>query len=525
MKIKTNIFFNRENLLITLLFLFSLLINQYYGNRGLFPPDSFAHFDTGFRILLGESPFKDYWLVSGALGDYLQAIFFYFFGVNWQSYVFHASLFNAILTLATYVVLRNFRLNIYYSFIYSLLFSILAYPSSATPFVDHHSAFFSLLGIYCLILAIRSEKKIYWILLPVFLGFAFFSKLVPSSYVIIFVILILIFFTFTQGKTYWIKYTFFSTCLFIIFLLFFGMSQGITLSSFFNQYIFFTQTIGEQRFENLNFTFRGIIGHFKFIYIAFLPYFYINLKKIFSSKGYFKQKDFIYFLCLLLFTFSLIFHQILTKNQTFIFFLVPILMAFSHKSLDTYKLNLASPIYLAMIIICLFVTFKYHLRFNENRKFHELNYVNFDLSIKAQKIDKKLSGLNWITPQFKKNPNREINLITESISYLKRDNRIKMVMTNYLFLSAILDQKFFSPSRWILSDGTTHPLKGNEYFNNYKNFLVNIIKKNNIEVIYIIEPTGKYNIYNYFSKNCYQEKIITEILTSFELKNCNEISD
>ena len=64
---KANIFFNRENLLITLLFLFSLLINQYYGNRGLFPPDSLAHFDTGFRILLGESPFKDYWLVSGAL--------------------------------------------------------------------------------------------------------------------------------------------------------------------------------------------------------------------------------------------------------------------------------------------------------------------------------------------------------------------------------------------------------------------------------------------------------------------------
>ena len=74
---KTNIFLNRENLFLAFLFLFSLLINQYYGNRGIFPEDSFAHFDTGFRILLGEYPFRDYWVVSGPFVDYLQAIFFY----------------------------------------------------------------------------------------------------------------------------------------------------------------------------------------------------------------------------------------------------------------------------------------------------------------------------------------------------------------------------------------------------------------------------------------------------------------
>ena len=523
MKMRTNIFFNRENLFISFLFLFSLLINQYYGNRGLFPPDSFAHFDTGFRILLGEYPFKDYWLVSGPLGDYLQAIFFYFFGVNWQSYVLHASIFNAILTIATFIVLRNFKLNIYYSFIYSLLFSVLAYPSSGTPFVDHHSAFFSLLGIYCLILAIKNEKKLYWILLPIFFGCAFFSKLVPSSYIIIFAILILSLFSFVLRKFYWIKYSFLSASLFILFLLILGMIQGINLSSFLEQYIFFPQTIGEQRLENFNFTFRGAVDHYKFIYVAFLPLFYVNLKKIFSNKNYFKQKDFFYFLCLLLFTFSLIFHQILTKNQTFIFFLIPILMAFSHNSLTIYKLNLTSPIYIAMILICLFVTVKYHLRFNENRKFHELNYVNFELSSHGKEIDKKLSGLNWITPQFKNDPSKEINLINDVISYLKKDRRTKMVMTNYLFLSVILDQKIFSPSRWLLSDGTTHPLKGNKYFTNYKNFFINLLKKNNIEVIYIIDPVRKSDIYDYINKRCYQEKKITEILTRYELKKCHEI--
>ena len=197
---RKNILFNKKNFFIAFLFLFSLLINQYYGNRGIFPVDSFAHFDAGFRILLGEYPFKNYWVISGPFVDYLQAAFFYLLGVNWQSYVFHASLVNAFLTVTTFIVLRNFNLNTYYSFLYSLLFSILAYPSSGTPFVDHHSAFFSLFGIYFLILGIKTEKKLYWVLLPIFLGFSFLSKQVPSSYVIISTILTLSIFTLVNKK-------------------------------------------------------------------------------------------------------------------------------------------------------------------------------------------------------------------------------------------------------------------------------------------------------------------------------------
>ena len=212
---------SKEKIFTTILILFSLLINQYYGNRGIFPVDSFAHFDTGFRILLGEHPFKNYWIISGPFIDYIQAILFYLFGVSWQSYVLHASLINVVLSVATFIVFRNFNLNIYYSFIYSLLFSILAYPTSGTPFVDHHSAFFSLLGIYSLILGIKSEKKLYWILLPIFFGFAFLSKQVPSFYVIISVILILIIFSQAQKKYYLVKYSFLSSILFILSLLIF----------------------------------------------------------------------------------------------------------------------------------------------------------------------------------------------------------------------------------------------------------------------------------------------------------------
>ena len=91
----------KAKILILFLAIFSLLINQYYGNKGVFPIDSFSHFDTGFRILLGEYPFKDYWVISGPFVDYLQSIFFYFFGVNWQAYVLHASVINILVALAT----------------------------------------------------------------------------------------------------------------------------------------------------------------------------------------------------------------------------------------------------------------------------------------------------------------------------------------------------------------------------------------------------------------------------------------
>ena len=515
---KKNILFNKENLFIAFLFLFSILINQYYGNKGVFPPDSFAHFDPGFRILLGEKPFKDYWIISGPFVDYLQAIFFHLFGVNWQVYVFHASVINGIITLTTFFVLRSFKLNLFYSFAYSLFFSILAYPSSGTPFVDHHSTFFSLLGIYILILAIKSEKLYYWILLPIFFSCAFLSKIVPAIYVIISISLVSLIYLLLKKKYKWIGYVFLSTCSFIFLVLIFGKIQGISLSSFLEQYVFYPQTIGNERFENFKITFTGSVEQFKFIYFSFIPLLYINLKKIFFNKEHFKEKDFFYFLVLMLFTFSLIFHQLLTRNQIYIFFLIPILIAFSHISIKSDKKILS----VIFVLFCLFVTTKYHLRFNENRKFHELNYSNFELLRDAKEIDKKFAGLKWITPQYKDNPNKEISLINEMRIYLENDNRNKMVMTNYTFMSVILEKKLFSTTRWHIFDGTDYPQKNSEYFMSYKNLIINKIKNNNIEVIYTINPVTNSNLYDYVNINCFEEKNITEILVSYELKTCKE---
>ena len=100
----------RKNIFyIILLLIFSILFNQYYGYKGIFPIDSFLHFDVSYRILNGENPFSDFWTVSGPAIDYIQAIFFYIFGVNWGSYVLHASLVNVLLTITTFFVLKRLR--------------------------------------------------------------------------------------------------------------------------------------------------------------------------------------------------------------------------------------------------------------------------------------------------------------------------------------------------------------------------------------------------------------------------------
>ena len=60
---------------------------------------------------------------------------------------------------------------------------------------------------------------------------------------------------------------------------------------------------------------------------------------------------------------------------------------------------------------------------------------------------------------------------------------------------------------------------------NIKNLLINSIENNNIEIIYTIKPVKSSNIYDYIKDNCFNEKKITKILSSYELKECEEINN
>ena len=145
---------------ISILFLsiFSLSINFYYGSLGVLPIDTFAFFDTGFRILNGEVPFNDYWTISGPFIDFLQALYFLIFGISWKSYLLNGAIINLILTLLSFFFFKKTGLNNYYSLFYSTCVAILANPSMGTPFPDHYSAFFSLL-LYSAYLMPWKRKK------------------------------------------------------------------------------------------------------------------------------------------------------------------------------------------------------------------------------------------------------------------------------------------------------------------------------------------------------------------------------
>ena len=52
--------------------IFSFFINFYYANIGLYPIDTFSFFDSGYNVLNGYHPIKDYWVISGIFEvDYL----------------------------------------------------------------------------------------------------------------------------------------------------------------------------------------------------------------------------------------------------------------------------------------------------------------------------------------------------------------------------------------------------------------------------------------------------------------------
>ena len=264
-------FFSYNSLYAVVTFLFGTLICQYTGNRGVIPIDSFSHFDSGYRVLNGEYPFRDYWIVSGFLIDYLQSIIFYILGINWQTYLLNASLFNGLVSLLVYFLFINLGLNFKVSFFYAICFSILAYPSSGTPFVDHHSALLSLIAIIMFIKAIKTNKLYIWSLIPVFMFLAFLSKQVPATYIFFSILLLIIFHLTHQGKKESVRifFTLTTTSIILIALLVsFFYIKNIDLKLFITQYIYYPTTIGEERYKIINYDFKNLFLNFKFIYLA-----------------------------------------------------------------------------------------------------------------------------------------------------------------------------------------------------------------------------------------------------------------
>ena len=165
------------------------------------------------------------------------------------------------------------------------------------------------------------------------------------------------------------------------------------------------------------------------------------------------------------------------------------------------------------------------MRFDIERKFHELNNTKIDNSVGFDTFDKKFKYLKWISPHYK-NPQEEIEMLKKMKELLKDNN---MLISEYNFFSFTTNKKLNGPSRTY--DNISYPLINSKYYNKYRSFLINKIKDNGINVIYILknkkidEVKLNHLIFDYIPKNCFNLSFIDSNITQLKVKNCKVLDE
>ena len=196
-KLTMNYYSSKFNYIIYIfLAIFAFYINYFFGNIGLFPIDTFSFFDSGYLITKGYHPIKDFWVISGIFGDYIQALFFLIFGNNWNAYIFHSSFMNMLISVFFFFFLNTIRGNHYLNFLLSISLAILCYPVAGTPFPYQHSYILSLFSIMIFYLAVYKDENKYWFLLPFLMLASFLSMQLPSGLINFIIIIFMSFLAF-----------------------------------------------------------------------------------------------------------------------------------------------------------------------------------------------------------------------------------------------------------------------------------------------------------------------------------------
>ena len=514
---------NQNYIFIFVLILVSFSVNQYYAFVGVLPVDSFSTFNSGYDILNGSFPFKDFWAIKGPTLDLIQAIYFKFFGISWVSYAAHSSSFNTLFALSFFFTIKKFKLSSEYSFFYSVLASILMYPTYGIPFTDHHVSIFSILSVFSLCLAIKTGKDIYWFFIPMLLFLGFFTKQTPIGYFGILISLVTFLYLIKNFRKKILLLVFLSSFISILTFCLIIYFYKIPIESVIVQYFLFPISLGETRLEwLLPFEFQRFVFRHKLIYIALsIPIFLLirSLSKNFSS---ILNNDNLIFILLIGTLLLFITHQLMTINGLFIYFLIPIFAAFSHVYSNQLK-NKKNLTYF-FLIFSLVSTIYYHEKYISKRDTLILRNLDLNKAVDAKILDDKFKNLKWITHHYPNNPNVEINNLINTINLIKNDERKKMLVTDYQFISVILDINDHSASR-IWWRHHIYPVPNTKYFKYWKDFLLNKISKEKIEIIYTINPLeGETNIFEgLISEKCFSTQNINQILVSQKIAECDEI--
>ena len=186
--------------------------------------------------------------------------------------------------------------------------------------------------------------------------------------------------------------------------------------------------------------------------------------------------------------------------------MIPLLFSFFTICLNEISVKNKNYFIFIVLIATLLITGKYHLRYNEERKLHELENVSFKKSINGENINSKLADLKWITPNFKNNPEEEINKLKNIYEILLKDKNKKILITHYSFFSTILEENINSFTRTYTMDGASFPIIGNKYYFDYKKHIEKKIKSREIKYIYFIkfEKIDLRVITDYLDNSCFK---------------------
>lgn len=522
----------KDFFLFFLIFFITFLFNWYYGFFGFNPADSFTIYHSGYLVLKGNLPFKDYWVTTGPLLDIIQAIVFKIGGVNWASYIFHSTLINSLFSCFIFYFFKKFKLGTVSSFIYSISVGLITYPQIGTPFADHHSAIFSVTAVLLCILAINFNNFIYWFLLPIFLFLSFLSKQTPATY-FFFIILIIIFLNFIKEKKYKnLLYLLVSSLLCLSLFIFYFYLNNISFTDFYNQYIEFASSIGTIRINSDSFlkpiSFSRYFLKFKFIHLSYSFLIIIIIKNFLNKKFKVVYKDYLIILLIILSAYCLIIHQLLTLSLKFVYFYIPIILGISHIFVLKYNYSNKRN-YLSAVMILLIISQSYYIQSYIFKQKMELSCKekNFEKKeIPQTRIIDEKNIVKWITCL--DNPRNELKNIDEVLNYLNTEIDIDhnyVLITDYQFMIPKLKKNNISINKWY-HPGVSYPSHDYKKINYYRNYLIDKLKKNKIKYFIFIFPSvyefGNEvefeNIFSFCLKN--PKEALNKKIFLFNVENC-----
>ncbi|MFQ5789658.1 MAG: hypothetical protein ACE5JI_04195 [Acidobacteriota bacterium] len=130
------------------------------GSRGFLAFDQSILFDGGYRVYLGQVPFRDFYIPTGPVPFWMQAAFFALFSVSYETYLFHAAVVNALAALLACQWIRvlypEARLHAYLG---GAVTAVWFYPPFGTPWFEQTAFFFHLLASVLLYKGLRRELQ------------------------------------------------------------------------------------------------------------------------------------------------------------------------------------------------------------------------------------------------------------------------------------------------------------------------------------------------------------------------------